>query len=376
MLSFMFALLELFAFATAKLVDEDDLFDARQSVFNGYSDESLAFFKSVKADPVLGWRNYGPAVSEVKNCVGNPIKYSYDAAGARSYEGYDAPQAEVIVFGDSYSNGMEVGDNETYPARLSELLGVSVANHGVGGYGPTQSLLNLQQNILRYPRARVVVLGIVYENLYRMVNSYRPVLYHGSSEYTLKPYMKDGQIIAHPGNPVFESVERFQQAAEKAFDDDFWAKPVARFPYSITLGRSLTTNYFRYRKLQREFRKWGKPEYFLVFADGDIKLNLIALLNQYASMAGAWDVVPIVVFIPRNRHDTSSASKFIADHRADINSRLLIGDVAEFPGINWNKFNLEEAQGDNICHPSPYGYQHIAQYIAEIMTKSGVLAPP
>jgi hypothetical protein len=376
MLSFMFALLELFAFATAKLVDEDDLFDARQSVFNEYSDESLAFFNSVKADPVLGWRNYGPAVSKEKNCLGNPIEYRYDAAGARSYEGYDASQAEVIVVGDSYSNGMEVGDNETYPARLSELLGVSVANHGVGGYGPTQSLLNLQQNILRYPRARVVVLGIVYENLYRMVNSYRPVLYHGSSEYTLKPYMKDGQIIAHPGNSVFESVERFQQAAEKAFDDDFWAKPVARFPYSITLGKSLTTNYFRYRKLQREFRKFGKPEYFLFFADEGIKLNLIALLNEYASMARAWDVVPIVVFIPRNRLDTSSASKFIADHRADIDSRLLIGDVAEFPDINWNKFNLEEAESDNICHPSSYGYQSIAQYIAEIMTKSGVLAPP
>ncbi len=376
MLGFMFALLELFAFVTAKLVDEDDLFDARQIVFDRYSDAGLAEFRAKAADPVIGWRNTGPAVHEEENCLGSLIRYSYNAAGARIYDGFDGPQAEVIVVGDSYSNGREVADNETYPARLSELLGVSVANHGVGGYGPTQSLLYLQQNISRYPRARVVVMGIMYENLYRMVNSYRPVLYSGASDYALKPYMRDGRVVSHPGSEVFESLELFRQAAGKAFDEDFWARPVARFPYSFALVRSLTSNNFKYRKVQREFRKLGKPEYFLIFADRDIRLNLVALLNEYASMARERGVQPMVVFIPRNRFDTASAAKFIAERRADIDSHLLMADVARFPGIDWGKFNLEEADGDNICHPSPYGYQAIAQYIAEFMANSRVLATP
>jgi len=376
MLGFMFALLELFAFVTAKLVDEDDLFDARQSVFDRYSATGLAEFRAKVADPVIGWRNTGPAVHEEDNCLGRPIRYSYDATGARTYDGYDGRQAEVIVVGDSYSNGREVADNETYPARLSELLGVAVANHGVGGYGPTQSLLYLQQNVSRYPRARVVVMGIMYENLYRMVNSYRPVLYSGASDYALKPYMRDGRVVPHPGSQVFESLELFRRAAQKAFDEDFWARPVARFPYSFALLESLTSNNFKYRKLQREFRKLGKPEYFLIFANQDVRLNLIALLNEYASMAREWGVQPAVIFIPRNRFDTSSAAEFIAEHRASIDPHLLMGDVARFPGIAWEKFNLEEVDGDRICHPSPYGYQIIAKYITEFFANSEVLAAP
>jgi hypothetical protein len=233
-------------------------------------------------------------------------------------------------------------------------------------------LLNLQQNISRYPEVKVVVLAIMYENVHRMVNSYRPVLYHGSSNYTLKPYMAAGQIVSHPGAQAFDSVEQFTAATEPAFENDFWAKPKATFPYSLALFRSLSSNYFRYRKVQRAFRKAGKPEYFLSFDNPEIQLNLIAVLNQLADVAREWDVKPVVIFIPRNSLDTSSAIGFIARRRAELDSSLVIGDVAEFEGVDWINFNLREAVGDNICHPSPYGYDIIAQYIAQLLRRNEV----
>jgi len=216
----------------------------------------------------------------------------------------------------------------------------------------------------------------MYENLYRMVNSYRPVLYTNSPNFTLKPYMAGGKLVPHPGSQVFESLEQFKQAADKSFDNDFWARPAAEFPYLIAVGRSFASNYFYYQKLQRGFRKLGKPEYFLIFEAEEIRLNLIALLNQYASMAREWDVQPVAVFIPRNRHDTSSAGKFIAQNRAKIDSLLLLGDVADSGEIDWSKFNREEAGGDRICHPSPYGYQAMATYIAQFMRSNKVWPPP
>jgi len=375
MLGCMLLLLEGIAFLTVQLVDKDDFFDSRENVFARFSQAEFAEFKPKFGDPVMGWRSMGPLVREEANCLGELIAYSYDAAGARVHDWFDADKTEIIVVGDSYTNGNEVGDSETYPARLAQLLGVSVVNHGFGGYGPVQSLLNLQQNIGRYPQAKVVVLGIMYENLYRMVNSYRPVLYVNSSNFTLKPYMAGGKLVPHPGSDVFESMELLKQVAEKSFDQDFWARPVAEFPYLLAVGRSFASNYFYYRKLQREFRKLGKPEYFLIFEDEEIKLNLIALLNQYASLAREWGVQPVAVFIPRNRRDTSSAVKFIAQNRAKIDSQLLLGDVAESARIDWMKFNQQEGS-DNICHPSPYGYQAIAEYIARLMRENKAWPPP
>lgn len=376
MLAFMIALLELFAFAVSKVIDTDDFFDSRQAAYARFSEESLAKFKSKGADSVLGWRSFGPRIHKEDNCLGEPVEYRYDAAGARLHDRFDRDQTEIVIVGDSYTNGDEVGDSETYPAILAQELDVSVVNHGVGGYGPTQSLLNLQKNIAKYPQARVVVLGIMYENLYRMVNSFRPVLYSGSSDYTLKPYMAAGRIVPHPGEQVFEDIGSFRRAADDSFDSDFWAKPEARFPYLIALGKSLSSNYFYYRKLQKELRKFGQPEYFLIFDDADVRMNMVALLNEYARLAKDWGVQPVAVFIPRNQLDTSSAARFIAQHRSEIDPLLVLGDVGEFVGVDWTEFNLREPEGDNICHPSPYGYRVIASYLTEIMRKNNVWPPP
>ncbi|MEZ5504166.1 MAG: hypothetical protein R3E50_16475 [Halioglobus sp.] len=375
MLAFTLCLVELCAFAISKLVDPDDFFDSREVVFARLNEADLAEFKAKSADPVTGWNWHGPLEREEANCIGEMIHYHYDAAGARMHPLFDPASSEVVVVGDSYTNGDEVGDSETFPARLSGLLGVSVANHGVGGYGPAQSLLNLQENIARYPQAKVAILVIMYENLYRMLNSYRPVLYTQSSDYSLKPYMADGHIVPHPGSQVFDSLDQFKAVAEQAFDHDFWAKPVARFPYTLALGKSLASNYFYYRKLQRAVSRLGKPEYFLIFNADEIRLNLIALLNEYAVMARSWNVQPVVIFVPRNRLDTSSASKFIEQHRAELDAGLIIGDVAEYEGVDWVKFNLQEKTGNNICHPSPYGYQTIAEYIAQLLREQGVWPP-
>ena len=79
-----------------------------------------------------------------------------------------------------------------------------------------------------------------------------------SNDYVGKG-MAGGKLVPHPGSSALDSLEQFKTVADKAFDNDFWARPVAEFPYSVALGRSLGSNYFYYRRLQREFRKLGKP---------------------------------------------------------------------------------------------------------------------
>jgi hypothetical protein len=364
-------LLEGFAFAVQLLVDRDDFFDHRGGVLARINPDEFDLMRQKPVDTVLGWNNDGPLTRTAANCLQQEIEYRYDAAGARTHRWFDPAQTEILTVGDSYTDGAEVTADETYPARLAAELGTSVANHGVGGYGPTQSFLNLKRHVSRYPHLKTVVLGIMYENLYRMVNSYRPVLYDNSSPYAFKPFMAAGDILPNPGPTAYTSIEELKTAANTAFDDDFWAKPAPSFPYLLALSKAVTSNYFIYRKLQKSFRRLGYPEYLLSFRDEEIRLNTTRLLNIYAEYASDMGLQPVVVFIPRNRLDIASATGYVSRHRNQFHPALIVGDVASHPNVNWIKFNLQEPDSDNICHPSPYGYRIIADYVADLLRASG-----
>jgi hypothetical protein len=369
MLGFLVFLLEAFGYLVYRLADTDDLYDHRAEVLPRLDEKTLSAFLQSGVDPVLGWQYTGPKTIEEDDCLGVTKRYTVDAAGARVYSGYDGAAARVIVVGDSYTQGAESNDEDAYAAQLADILGVSVANHGVGGYGPTQSFLNFKANIHRYPQAKIAVLGIMYENLYRMINSYRPVLYHEGADYGLKPYMADGSVQAHPGDAAFADVASFRTYASGAFDTDFWAKPPATFPYSLSLIRALGSNYFYFRKLQKQLRVVGLPEYTLIFGSDWVSSQLVSLMNLFAEDASRLGIQPVVVFIPRNRLDTESATAFLETYRERLNPDLLVGDVGQ-ADINWADFNLEETDSDNICHPSPYGYRAIAEYIAGLLESS------
>src|SRR5215208_472024 len=68
------------------------------------------------------------------------------------------------AFGDSFTHGDEVKDDEAWPFRLSQLLGCEIENFGVGGYGQDQAYLKY----MKYrPKGQLVVLAITQEMLRR-----------------------------------------------------------------------------------------------------------------------------------------------------------------------------------------------------------------
>jgi hypothetical protein len=79
-----------------------------------------------------------------------------DADGFRNPES-DSTPIEVAALGDSFTDGMTLPAELTWPARLARLLGVSVRNYGTAGFGPGQELRVLREYVqARHPR-RVVV---------------------------------------------------------------------------------------------------------------------------------------------------------------------------------------------------------------------------
>jgi lysophospholipase L1-like esterase len=85
-----------------------------------------------------------------------------DADGFRNAESVPTT-AEVAALGDSFTDGLTLPADRTWPARLAEHLGVSVRNYGTAGFGPGQELLVLKQYVLgRQPR--LVVIGFFAGN--------------------------------------------------------------------------------------------------------------------------------------------------------------------------------------------------------------------
>lgn len=343
----------------------DDFYDQRHVVLDRLNQKDLETFALEHSDPVYGWDSHGPKVAHDTTCVGSTVTYSYDVLGARLYSGYRPKDVRIIVFGDSYTVGAEANDDDVYPAHLASLLGTSIANHGVGGYGPVLSFLNFQDKVGLYPNARIAILGVMYENIYRMMNSYWPVLYD-TFDYGLKPHMSNGVITGFPGSEVFRDIKTFRTRAEIAYDEDFWAKPKFQFPWTFSLYRAIETNYFYFKVFQKNLRNIGIPEYTLAYKSEIITRNLISILNKFAQLSISNNLVPLVIFIPRNAYDTNSASEFLEKYGFQLDNKLGVVDVGRGL-LDWDKYNIRTDDSTNICHPSAYGYREIAKYMAEYL---------
>lgn len=88
---------------------------------------------------------------------------------------YEKPPGvtRIVVLGDSFTFGEEVGDDETYAHHLQTLLpGSEVLNLGIHGYGHDQMLLYLKEEGLRY-HPDIVLLGFMPDDMERNVLSFR-----------------------------------------------------------------------------------------------------------------------------------------------------------------------------------------------------------
>ena len=115
--------------------------------------------------------------------------------GLREHAGAKGPgTTRILVLGDSFTFGEDVGDDETYSHQLEALLpGAEVINLGVHGYGHDQMLLYLRQEGIRY-RPDIVILGFLTGDMERNVLSFR--------DYAKPRFVLDGGKLVLRNSPV------------------------------------------------------------------------------------------------------------------------------------------------------------------------------
>ena len=106
-------------------------------------DDELGFVRK----PRVSWRQLNADTNRV-------VDYQTDDNGFRNPPG--ATHADVVFIGDSYTEGAQVSEEETFVRRVAAISGLSVQNLGRSVYGPQQELIVLRKYALAY-HPRVVV---------------------------------------------------------------------------------------------------------------------------------------------------------------------------------------------------------------------------
>lgn len=321
-----------------------------------------SFAARAKGHPAV-WDN-PPGKSTTQDCVGRTVTATYDESGSRVFPGYDGKAATVIITGDSFTQGAEANDDEAVGAHLHRGHGIMAANLGVGGYSPLQAVLKLEARAREFPSAKTAILGVMFENIRRNVNSNNAILSGIVSALGVRPYVRDGEIRMVP-REIFDDIASFKAYAKRELDLDYWYTPSARFPYTLSFVRLATSNSFLVQNKSRIMKAF-RQQYAFDYSDPELSRALALVLDKFADVAKAAGLKPYVVFFPYNLYDLQSPTRWIADYRAAHRGDLDVS-MMDLTGIDWSRYNLGNANA--YCHPSPYGYEMIARGYAKVLLK-------
>jgi hypothetical protein len=143
--------------------------------------------------PVRGW-TLRPGLRDCR-VFGNVLNSNSRGLRGRTEYFYEkvAGRARVLVFGDSFAFGEEVGDEETFARQLELRLDLEAPNFAVHGYGLDQMLLSLEEEGVRH-QADLVMLAFIQDDLARTLLGFR--------DYAKPRFVLRGSELVLHGVPV------------------------------------------------------------------------------------------------------------------------------------------------------------------------------
>lgn len=221
----------------------------------------------------------------------------------------------MAAFGDSFTLGSGISDHETFEEYLSEMLRANVFNFGGSAFGTDQAYLKFLEDFPKV-RTKVVTLGLIMENINRLVNTYRVFYTRNKKGKLTKPRFKlikahdlyhiNNSMILIP-NPIKNESEidklkdinsmpeigKFDYYFQKS---QFWKS--IRFPYSRLILSSEFLGHIIDIFLER-FNKLG------LWRDIEARSIMFKIIDNFVAEAKKQNSIPIVMILPR-REDVVS----------------------------------------------------------------------
>ncbi len=120
-------------------------------------------------DSTLGWSPI-PGVSGT--LMGKPFSVSREGTRDHNLGAPSATGPLILAFGDSFTEGFGVGNDDTWPANLERVTGRRVLNAGVRGYGIDQMVLRAERLVPRL-KPKTIVLAFIADDISRTALSVR-----------------------------------------------------------------------------------------------------------------------------------------------------------------------------------------------------------
>lgn len=305
--------------------------------------------------PQLGWWQKPGSVGSVG--FGSVTADSFGSRITHSGAG----DLVVATYGDSFTQGIEVDDTQTYQRFLETKSSVMVQNYGVLGFGPDQALLYLGMNLQRGDRPSMVILGLISESPNRLMNSLRLFYTYPSIDTTLgfKPVLvrdREGMRFHNflPENSLDASA--LESAIVQAGDVDAFnilRTEKSDFPYSLNLFR-----YISHQGFKRHYPWPGQS------AEAVSRLRF--LMAEYLKKSIEYNFIPVVMLLPLNDNELLSGGVPLPDISQEDENGVIVIDIArefkrQYPDSESNK--PEYSPYILKTHPSAQGNALIADML-------------
>ena len=335
------------------------------SLIKAIPQEDLEQFRRGQFDPYLGWNNGVDASYEHK---GTLYVTNKDRTRANPYQ---SNTVRISTYGDSFTFGDEVENNETFPFYLSQITNSNVINYGVSAYGTDQALKRLEKNLGNGKRTDFVILEFIQDSIQRNMNMYLPFKYgfEDWTRYMFKPMLYDGpdgyEWVENPLKSA-DDTNDILNAYEASKSHDWFYKhphPNISFPYTVSAFKILL---FLSKQKYAGSSDWG-------WGNEASEEKMEELIKFYSALSKEYDFVPVIIYIPLGyeikdyilNSKEYRFNKFLEKTAEDYtDTSMIVIDLAkELKSMRkellMEQFYVKSYDG----HPSAYGNKIIADII-------------
>ena len=278
---FILLLIELFAYFLVKILNNKAVFYNQSQVKQSYDD-----YMKVR-DRLLGWKNNNP-----------------DYYGARiDKSNFSKSKICIDMYGDSFTYGLEVENNDAWPSKLSEKLRCRVRNFGVVGYGTDQSYLRYLHHSGEY--SKIVVLNHLSEDILRNINQFHNLLYP-NTEFALKPRFiiaNNKLTLIKPINLSKLEFKEFLMFPQKFLKYEYFIPfgdsgvQVASFPYLVSFAKAI-----KHYHVRAIFNNKSRIEEFYEQKHKSQSLQITEMImKEFERDVRSKNLTPILTIIPTCR---------------------------------------------------------------------------
>ena len=325
-------------------------------------------------DPELGW---------TIRPHGNRPQYKANSKGVRATREYDlsppVDRVRVAAFGDSFIHASGVPTGFTWEEKLERLEpGLEVINFGIPGSAPDQALLRYRREGMQY-HPSVVLIGMMSENINRMVNTFRPFYFAKSGLPFSKPrFAVEGGELVLRENPI-RSIDEYRSLLE---DPESWLPRLGEHDYYYR--RNNRRSRFAFLPSVRFARVIGN-QYFnqpILLPNGLYNTRSEAyqvsfrVLDQFYREALGNGSLPVIVLFPqrrdvRLRHEGEKVTyQPLLDELRRRGYRVI--DLAD----GFERYDPEaEMTQRNFLHYPKAGNQMAAQWIRDVLVEQSLTTP-